>query len=382
MKKINHIDKLFSEGLNPEKDPIPFNKADWDLLEQRLNARERRKQVVFWTKTLSGIAAVILLVFSWWLINPVKQKSPVQQTAIQKDTPLSPDSSSINKPVESKDPSGLVFNNIGKQFISKETLKEDLDRVEISYLDTGFKPRISIPDSMPSIENRIAVKALDSINTQQTAILSPKSEKPVVSGLEPRKVVLSILAAPAINGVNNFNNVKVGSDIGVLLTVGLTKRLSVSTGAIYAKKLYETGFDNYNPSGDTWFKYNPEEVYADCRVLDIPLNLNYELINKGKHIVSLGTGLSSYLMLKEDYHFVYGKSNSTGPQDVHLVNENKHLFSVINLEASYERRLNSKIGISLQPYMKIPISDIGFARVKLQSVGMAVNIKMNLGKNK
>lgn len=171
---------------------------------------------------------------------------------------------------------------------------------------------------------------------------------------------MSILVAPAYNGVDNLNDGKVGSDIGLLLTLGLTERWSFSTGAVYAKKLYEAGYSSYKP--DT----------------EIPLNLNYTVINKAKTTVSFGTGISSYIMLKEDYRFNYGYQSNQDPQDISLVNENQHWLSVLNLQANYERKLNSKLSVSLQPYLKVPLNDIGYANVRLQSLGMAISASWNL----
>jgi hypothetical protein len=74
-------------------------------------------------------------------------------------------------------------------------------------------------------------------------------------------------------------------------------------------------------------------------------------------------------MLREDYRFSYAENNTTNPLSYHAVNENKHWLSVLNFQANFEQRLNSRLSIGLQPYLKIPLSNIGFAGVKLQSLG-------------
>lgn len=383
MKKRNQIDKLFSEGLSPDKDPIPYNQEDWRLLEQRLDAKDRRNRMIFLFKTVSGVAAVLLLAFFWWILSPEKRTPNIQETAIKKDLPQVKSPEEITPLLDQQRMEQFVELKTSSQWASgKPVVEQSIERETLLFSDLAFNPKIRFLDSLPSAERQIASTDWRAIRPQPSLAQSEsESDKQSLSYGKARKVELSILAAPALNGVNSFNRAKVGSDLGLMLTVVLSNKLSVSTGAVYAKKVYETGFDNYNPAGDIWFKYNPKEVYADCRVLDIPLNLNYEVIKQGKNTVTLGTGLSSYIMLKEDYHFVYNKP-SNDLQDVHLVNENKHWLSVVNLEASFERQLNDKVAVSVQPYMKIPISDIGFARVKLQSVGMAVNVKVNLHKNK
>jgi hypothetical protein len=168
-----------------------------------------------------------------------------------------------------------------------------------------------------------------------------------------------------------------GNDFGLLVTIKITKSWSLSTGGVYAKKLYETGFGNYNPSKNIWDEYYPKSVNADCRVLDIPLNISYSLVAGKNTTISFGSGISSYIMLREDYRFSYEEQDSNTAVAYHVANENQHWLSVLNFQATFEQRLNSKVSIGLQPYMKLPLSNIGFAGVKLQSLGMAVILNWN-----
>jgi len=112
-------------------------------------------------------------------------------------------------------------------------------------------------------------------------------------------------------------------------------------------------------------------------VLDIPLNINYTFLNRNRTLLSIGTGISSYIMLKEYYKFTYYNPNTSDPQDYTLINKNQHWLSVLNLQANYTRKLTSELSLSLQPYMKIPISEIGFAQVKLESLGLAISASWN-----
>ena len=93
-------------------------------------------------------------------------------------------------------------------------------------------------------------------------------------------------------------------------------------------------------------------------------------------------------MMHESYKFEYGagsvtssygnSSSVTGPSTINVANPGKYFFGVVNLNATYEHQINSKVGISIQPYMKIPLSNIGYSQVKLQSTGVAVGLSWNL----
>jgi hypothetical protein len=187
---------------------------------------------------------------------------------------------------------------------------------------------------------------------------------------------LSVIASPELNGVNSLQQNTAGSNFGVLFSVGVLKKFTVSTGATYSTKPYATAFANYHTSYK--FKTNPQSITADCRVLDIPINVDYQVYSKHRNKISIGSGLSSYIMMHESYEYNYADPATVGPEYFNVKNPNKYLFSILNLQATYQRQINSKVGISLQPYLKLPLSTIGVSQVRLQTAGLAVGLNWNL----
>jgi hypothetical protein len=114
-------------------------------------------------------------------------------------------------------------------------------------------------------------------------------------------------------------------------------------------------------------------------VLDIPLNVSYQLFSKGNNSIALGTGFSSYFMLKENYRFDYSAESGWKPYNLEVRNQNTHLFGVVNIDVNYQRRLNSKFSAVIQPYMKLPVTGIGNGRVDLKSTGVALGVNWNIG---
>jgi len=382
MKNVNKnsIDELFKAGLNPERDPVIFGEHEWSELEQRLSRYERNKSSFFRSKSFIGIAALFVLVLSIWMLWPVMQKTLTQQTASQ------------HKEQEVQDGQKQVLSP------SLELKKGGETGRELSSLLVSDDPGKAMPGSLGSDIGTRTPSATSAVTDPGTAMtLAETAEetvhKPVLvpdpqladhqlheaemeedqakpvpffAGTEPihvpepvrRKWALSLLVAPAYNGVDHLNNGQIGSDIGLMVTLGLTKKWSLSTGAVYAKKLYDADY--------SYASYT-QKVDADCRVLDIPVNVGYTLLNSGKTRISFGTGISSYIMLREDYRF-----NNSNREDIHLVNENQHWLSVLNLHANYEFKLSPRISINAQPYMKIPVSDIGYYKVRLESLGLAI----------
>jgi hypothetical protein len=189
---------------------------------------------------------------------------------------------------------------------------------------------------------------------------------------------ISVLAASDANGVNSFGRSQTGTNFGFQFSARLTKKLTVSTGAAYAIKPYSSNLAGYNPA------YAPPlsttNIQANCKVLDIPLNLNYQLYSKGNNTLSLGSGLSSYFMLKEDYRYDYTAESGLSPKYIEIKNKNTHLFGVVNIDVNYQRRINSKFSAVIQPYMKLPITGIGNGNVNLKSTGVALGVNWNLGR--
>ncbi|MGN6397436.1 MAG: hypothetical protein ACTHMI_17835 [Mucilaginibacter sp.] len=225
------------------------------------------------------------------------------------------------------------------------------------------------------------VTSSPSVNNTGLAANTPGKSAKVKPQLAYRpQYTLSIVAAPDLNGVSSFAQSKVGTNIGLTFALGVSRKLTVSTGALYSVKPYLTSFANYNSGSSYKWPVNPQSVTADCRMLDIPLNIGYLVYHKQQNKISVGTGLSSYIMLHESYKFTYNNQygGASGPGNYTVPNPGKYFFGIMNLNATYERQLNSKVGISIQPYLKVPLSNVGYSQVKLQTTGVAVGLSWNL----
>jgi hypothetical protein len=185
-----------------------------------------------------------------------------------------------------------------------------------------------------------------------------------------------VIGAQDINGAGSFKQGKVGSKAGLVFAAGVSQKLTISTGAVYSSTPYSAGYEDFTLPYQP--KVSPVSLTANCQMLDIPINIGYQVYNQGKNMISLGTGLSSYIMLQQDYNFVYSNSSGIAPKDYSVPNSSSYLFKILNLNATYERQISSKAGITIQPYLKLPLADIGYSQVKLQTTGIAVGLSWNL----
>ncbi|MDT3405528.1 hypothetical protein [Mucilaginibacter terrae] len=431
-----NIDRKFREGLTNPEDNIVYNDADWDAMEVLLNEQKKRKGIIYRLPFMLGAAAAILLLalalFFFWpddnkhgnltgvkkrpqtdsitsvkTIDKLQQKEEIAKEELP-ETTVDVDSAHTKVSRNQREQLRAVQTNkirteaiaatAGvkkvKRSASNLTFFDDINSIDDSKNLTVVSPKSttgSISETIASAEtdsNKIkalsqqilaAVSNTQNITVQKTdtpaqAFVVPhvkekkKPSEEIIGAKHP--IVLSIIAAPDFNGVGSaFSRTQIGTNAGLLLSVGITRKLFITTGAVYARKPYMVGMDKYKTSFT--FGTQPNDVSADCRVLDIPLNIDYQLYNKGRNLLSIGTGLSSYFMLRENYHFNYNQYY-VGPSDYNIRNQNKHILGVVNLNATYQRRINSQFGFNVQPYMKLPITNIGYGQVNLKSTGVAI----------
>ncbi len=276
-------------------------------------------------------------------------------------------------------------NSIAKHHNNSIMKQRDTNNIEKAINDRSYMGTLMAVSEKPEIRNEgISLQQINSTDVSKTAIkpISGIYSSNIKSKTNPAfrpRYALSVLAAPDINGVGSFQQSKVGTNLGLLFSAGISKKFTVSTGALYSSKPYEAGYNSYN------FPYHfnnaPSSVTADCRMLDIPLNVNYQVYHKKQNKLSIGTGLSSYIMLHEAYTFNYNNYNgynTAGPSHYTVPNSGKYFFGIYNLNISYERQLNSKVGLMVQPYLKLPLAAIGYSQVRLQTTGVAVGLNWNL----
>lgn len=427
-EKEDSIDKLFSRGLSDPGDNAQYREDDWDQLEAMLDGkkpgRKAGRGVIY---LISAVAAMLLLVIGWLLYNntpKTQTNNTTTQVAATKEHPKD-NSGNYGAPArQRKDPKSSTLSAGNSARGAAEMGRRSNSFFTLSAgrggRSTTGSPQMVIPHDIAPVNGAVtapqtgdttAGKAqgqnmavntpidtvvnahiiqMAAVKTADSIINKDKNGRELVSvmgdNLKPRKTVgsavsyaptfaVSVLASPDVNGVGGFNNTRVGTNAGLLFTLNMAK-WSISTGAVYADKPYTSSFSQYTSSYQ--FSSNPTQVSASCTVLDIPLNVGYLVYHKNRDKFSIGTGLSSYFMLREDYTFTYAPNGVQGPATYSIRNQNRHLFGVLNLNATYQRAISPRFGIGVQPYLKLPLTGIGYGQVNLRSAGVAVGVTWNI----
>ncbi|MFC0517072.1 hypothetical protein ACFFGT_22880 [Mucilaginibacter angelicae] len=425
MKSEEDLDNIFKKGLEDPANHRAFNEDDWDALEQMLDKGKKRRGIVYWLPIASGIAAMLLLFLGWWVFKPHVQDnntSGQQQAHVKPAAPkTNPGTSggamqqsqtdSIQTTTKPENNNVAANSNAGSQVNTGQTIltpsaagsrrnvtgagkRGITGRDTIMRRDPFLMAGTDPAEHNGSVSNLLASRSL-SLDVKPVSSTAPdfkteldrprvpfavsKPDKKITKqsfGYRPQWAITA-LASSDVNGTNSFQG-KVGSNYGLLLSFGVTKKLTITSGVVYSSKPYNTSFANYVTTYN--FKHDPTDVTADCKMLDIPINIGYQVYGNFHNKLSVGTGLSSYLMLHEKYTYNYadGTNSAAWPQTYTVPNSKGYLLSIININATYEHKINSKFGVSVQPYMKVPISGVGYSDIKLQSTGVAVGVTYNL----
>lgn len=199
---------------------------------------------------------------------------------------------------------------------------------------------------------------------------------PADLGARPPRFYVGLVAAPDVSTVQFVGVQAPLLNAGVTLEYRLGNRLRLSTGLLRSAKQYAARRDDYD-----WRNY-PRAYYRDftrlaatCTVLDVPLNLRYDLAVGAQFRVFGSAGLSTFFMQRERYRYDYVENGRPEVWDRSVVNQNRHLFSILNLSAGYERSLGSRWSVQAEPYLKLPLAGVGQGKVKLVSSGVFMGVK-------
>jgi len=404
MKELNdeNFDQIFKTRITqafPE-----FEEASWLKMEKKLRKRDR---LVFYRN-----ASIILLLLSFgmgfYYVNKEitgKEDIIAIKTGSQKN-PNSTSSVTIKPPIAQAQLTTEVLE--GNLTVAKNNTGQNSTVGSISQkASTDQHPDMTqsflqqIKNESKTVEKQQLIEATI-IDIPQGVIGNSPIAQPIIANVEPEKVEndktaqqvekvkkvrrkmpisLAIAAGPDFNSTTAVIGGKTNLAFGVGVSVGLTKKISLQTGINYGHKNYNANANNYT-FNNPFTKNTIAAVNAACKVIEIPLRASLNVSENQKRSIEVNAGLSSYLMLKENYVYKYTAASGRSDRLVEATNKNQHLLSVIDLSATYNIKLkNKKLAFGIEPYVKIPLTGIGVGSVPLKSSGISLKLRYDFNKN-
>lgn len=386
MKELNDNDFDYAFKQRITEAYPEFEEESWLKMENKLRKKDR---LVFLRN-----ASIVLLVLSFGLISYFITSGDKVEVQIVK-------AKKQELPQEKRTDLPFTTNNEPVQKLGNQKATQNYSYTTIVKQNNDFHPVKAIIDSQDSAKTIIVavVKpsailnenlAINPANQSQTTNTQLKptteigeAEEKLIKDIKAKRKIpisLAISAGPDLNSTSSIIGGKTSVAVGVGISVGLTKKLSLQTGLIYGSK-------NYTAEGYDYTFNNPnipatiESIQALCKVLEIPLKASYLLNENKKRSIEFNAGLSSYLMLKENYVFKYTAASGRKDRTNEVVNANQHLLSVVELSATYNLKLkNKKFAFGIEPYVKIPLGGVGEGNILLKSSGVSLKLRYDINK--
>lgn len=188
--------------------------------------------------------------------------------------------------------------------------------------------------------------------------------------------------SPDFSTVGLGDMISPGSRWTVFTEFSISNRFAINTGVVMVNNKYIALGKDYRPPSKYWKNgIIADETYAECKMIDVPLNIRYNIISKIRHKLFISAGASTYFVLKEDYYFTYSDEY---PDDLPTYwgtdKTTIYPFGIINLSLGYQFILTRKSALQLEPFIKIPTTGIGWGNVDLYTIGTYFIYRFRVGK--
>jgi len=278
-----------------------------------------------------------------------------------------------------------INNNLITQQIQKQAKKY---RVEEKYTKENKFSQPTQAISNASTNFDIAPVNLESIHrflissnlNEEKKYLNPQPEPVADKGkvktnnrnANERGFYTGIISGVDLSSIH-FKSIKTGATRGFIIGYAFNKKWSIESGLLWdTKRVYDNG-TYFNPPGYTATNgITIVAVNGKSSLYELPVNMKYTIIS-GKHNLFTTAGLSSYIMRSENYDYEYIQNNQPGGHNyLSYKNETKNWFSVVNFSIGYTHKLGNNGSIRIEPYLKLPINNIGVGNMPIMSTGLNI----------
>lgn len=237
------------------------------------------------------------------------------------------------------------------------------------------KADLALVDEESAVVDSAYSAPQDTIREEEGDGLAEKKDK---SDGFRRNLLLGASLSPDLSSVNYFSPGKVGLNFGLGIEYRFAPHWSVQTGVVRSRKIYSSSDVDMTYSYG-YYDMEVDRLEGDCMVLDIPVNVYYRVNPGSRFRILAGAGLSSYLMLSEDYGYSgYLTSGTYQHYEQHVEKKNNHWFGLMNLSLGIEHDLSGRLSMQVEPFVKAPLAGVGEGKVSLVSAGAFFHLKYRL----
>lgn len=419
-KLIQKIKDIFDSN-QPE-----FNPQDWENMKAKLSENHVRKVPVFWT--MLKVASVLLILVTGSYFIWLKLSQPVDQfneKATENRLSISPEKSEDIQPTKKLDQS--LESNILSEALLTSPDKEQVDTEAKNILTEAFKNEVpvllgnesteivkkdttfavAISDEYEAINAELS-QYLISENAQETneqvlPLLPTETEPEIalsVNHKSKQKVKIGVELASFTNYASEELVPEMNFGAGLTANIPIKSRFSFAPGIILSS--YNMQVENTDQLSDknttpttsgiytinALIESNPDikPTGVELTGLDIPINFQYCFIRKPKSNYFVEFGFSSLLYLSEKYDYTVTEIAGANPDGTYTYGqtysgetetpafETFDFASLLNFSMGWDFRLSRGFGLTLNPYIKYPISTMTSDDIKFGSGGLKLKL--------
>ena len=399
MNKDKEIGEVIKEALNGHEES--YIEGAWETFTSK-----RKRKALIYRLSASGVAAAILLglIIIGTLNQPLPegltaQKEPVkvietphqivnevpgQVTAVAESQPssisvmgqakISPASAgsstktavSSTKTAVSSTSSSVSSTNI----IAQNTEKNETVEVKAAAV-TESQKAAAVTESQKQPTNQYNNQPLTQLNSLSTTESSPKTSRKDSKLGSERRVRIGVNVAPGFNTTADASAFNYSG--GVNVEIPLSKKLQISTGVSLEHSNVDERSSPRNAAVPSY------QTIASLTNLDIPINITWKITSYKKTSYYVGAGLSALAYLSENYTTTTRtqllRENTSFDGDEYISTYRletvervttssgspSSAFDIggrVNLVFGVEQRLTPKLNLSIEPFMKIPVSGL------------------------
>lgn len=288
----------------------------------------------------------------------------------------------------------LSFKNNAKAAGGETSLPQSAGRQDVNAApkaSTEMQPE-SFTKADESGRALISAPALDSKALKWNVLQLPGVSEPVYELAEPpappKQSSLSgddrpLMAvrfgySPDLSTVGLKDFSKPGTSVSLLVEYSFLPRFYLQSGAVWSRKDYSASAEAYQLPKH---KYYPPLALSGidgvCKVLEIPLNVRYDIALGERSRWFATGGFSSYHMNAEKYKYYYIDPNDPSAEKWPGWNGKTgwYWLSHANVSAGYEYRISRKLSLLAEPSIRMPLKRVGYGKVNLITTGLWLSVR-------
>ncbi|MBS1746667.1 MAG: outer membrane beta-barrel protein [Bacteroidetes bacterium] len=431
--KNDNLEELFKEAANDY--PLRTDNSNWESVASHLSNVTtgegiNTKEPVATKSNVWKYAALLILLLGGGVIiylsqsgpnkNSIKSDIAIQQNNGHQNNSIQPSqvinndkpeniSSPANNSADKENPENFkhaqAFHAPSLNFLPKtgnsklDKNSQDNNSLKDNYSDSRemqTENKNSNPDIQSSIEQKEQNMAENKLNTDDNAVTlsnqeasantdsqqSPLSQKDVITYKTPlSKFYGSLYGGPQFSMVKLQRISNAGYKVGIALAYRMNKHFDVEIGAQREEINYFTNGKYFDKSGLKIKETTSlEDLTAQSQFTTVPVTVRYNFQSKKNGHFYAGLGVNAMVLTHSEKYQYTTLRNGTSidkSKNYKSVTSAKY-FTSLNANAGYRNKLTNWCDYKIEPYIQIPVKDLGIGKLPITSFGLNVGIVKDL----